>query len=248
MGKVFTQNLNGGGEHKVVGPVEGATSNNGEHTNGLLTGRFGFLPISGKANSFTLDPDIDSVIKVDTTGNAVTGTLPAATGSGRLYPFLLHTLGAGNFFTIARAGADTIRGLKFSGLTSLVFRAAGDFVVLLDAAPGQWEVFEMRVNVPAELTAALTLDESLDDVLVPADTSVGTFAIALKAASGSGRIHRIWLETAGNDLDVDADGTDTFDGTNTKATLNTAGEWLDVQDVASGRWKILSDNGVVYAA
>lgn len=138
----------------------------------------------------------------------------------------------------------------------------------------------LRGIVPQEVAggASITLDKTHNGATVKFDTAAGT-AITLPAASGSGRRIRalVTVLATSNQHKVSAAGTDVFIGliqghrvdtgnavlgfaagaTDNTITLNrtttgsvSLGEWLEFEDVASGKWAVkgmLSATGAAFA-
>jgi hypothetical protein len=89
----------------------------------------------------------------------------------------------------------------------------------------------------------MTLDAS--HYIVSYDTSGGERTCTIPEAStmysgGVGTEYKIVLDTAGNNLLVDTDGIDTFNGTDTRATLDTAAESISIVATADNRWTVLN--------
>lgn len=94
----------------------------------------------------------DDLILVDTSGGAVTLTLPASSGGGKVYRFKKTTSDL-TAVTIARAGADTIQDVSTGG-TSTTINTQGEEIMIIDATSGVWQVIDRRI--PSVWNTALT--------------------------------------------------------------------------------------------
>lgn len=83
----------------------------------------------------------DDVIAADPVSVAsFTLSLPAATGSGKVFEIFFSALTYnGNTVTVARNGSDTITELS-SGLTSVLLHTPGERIVIQDVAAATWKV------------------------------------------------------------------------------------------------------------
>lgn len=77
--------------------------------------------------------------------------------------------------------------------------------------------------------------------LINFDTSAGavTFTLLPAATAGAGFIQHVFLGTAGNDLTIDGDGSETINGATTKV-LNTANQGVTLHCDGSG-WRVINE-------
>lgn len=85
----------------------------------------------------------DDLILVDTSGGAVTLTLPASSGGGKVYR-VKKTTSDFTAITVARAGSDTIQDVATGG-TSATLHTQGEEISIVDATSGVWQVFDRRI-------------------------------------------------------------------------------------------------------
>lgn len=84
----------------------------------------------------------DDVILVDTSGGAVTLTLPASTAGGKVYRVKKTTADL-NAVTTARAGSDTIA--EMGNASSTLLHTYGEEIMIIDATSGVWQVMDRKI-------------------------------------------------------------------------------------------------------
>lgn len=113
---------------------------------GTITGT---LAAVSKTTTYTIGAT-DDVIYCNTSGGAFTLTLPAATGSGKVYTIKYTDSGIANALTVQRASSDTIQDVAAS-LTSVTLNTQGETIIIHDSASAVWQILERRI--PCVVTA-----------------------------------------------------------------------------------------------
>lgn len=85
------------------------------------------------------------------------------------------------------------------------------------------------------------------DNVITGDASGGAFTLTLPAASGSGRSHLITNIGASGTVTLEQDGTDTINGTTSAIKLPSQYDFIEVTDIASGKWSITKNGVRVFA-
>jgi hypothetical protein len=172
-GKVGTGTTITAAEFVVLNDVASTTATGAELTRAAdLTGRI--VNITGTQATITETAHEGRIVTLDrATGIAV--TLPAATGTGGVYTFVVKTANSStNTYTLVRAGSDTIAGhalgddgdgepangwttasattITLGGTTSASGGSAGDKVVLIDIATGVWQCSAFLTQGGSEVT------------------------------------------------------------------------------------------------
>jgi hypothetical protein len=93
------------------------------------------------------------------------------------------------------------------------------------------------------LTTTYTVDAN--DVAITLDSSGGNYNVTLPEASTCiGKVKMFSCVVAGNTVSIITDGTDKFDGTNNKATVDAVGDCVTLIPTAADVWAIFGQNGM----
>lgn len=186
--------------------------------------------------TFTTTSTVGGTIEHARAFNAITLTLPTASGNSGKQIRITNTNLSETAVVIDADGVETIAG----SLTQTL-RAPQESITIVSNGTS-WDILTWynrsgRKNVRTETT---TYTATLNDEVILCDTSGGAFTLTLPAASGnSGKIYEIKYTDSGfaNALTIDGDGSETIDGSTT-TTLNTQNETIKI--ICDGsNWEVL---------
>ncbi len=146
---------------------------------------------------------------------------------------------------IARDGQSTISAdIPFNNnkITGLKDATAATDALNRQTADARYYQIGSKASKTSSDTPYTDVDGMFD--IVSWDTSGGacTHNLAAAATAGDGYMRLIYLATAGNDLTIDGNSTETIDGSTTHV-LSTAGEYVLLRCDGSN-WDIISSNAV----
>lgn len=118
------------------------SKNDGGTESKLITVSNSFVTVTKTAN-YTITGS-DDVIAGNTSGGAFALTLPASTGSGKIYTIKYVDSGFANALTVQRAGSDTIQDVAAS-LTSTTLNTQGETIQIQDFSAGVWQILSRRI-------------------------------------------------------------------------------------------------------
>lgn len=179
------------------------------------------------------------VVYVNNGATAITVTVPASASLRDAYQLTIKVLGSGAV-TVNRSSTDT-----FDGDTSLTL-GQNDQLSLIESASG-WAVLHNDAASSgggggggytySAITATTTAQASYH---YSCDTSGGAFTLNLPALSGvtAGSEIRVKLATAGNDLTIDGNSTETIDGQQTY-TMSASKSAITLVASSGTDWEII---------
>jgi len=148
--------------------------------------------------------------------------------------------GANNEFIVCQ---DNSTGAAANGDAKFTVGEEGNTIIAGTlTVSGKTDITGIDVAV-AEKTANYT--NLVTDCVLSYSTAGGAFTNTLPDASTVlGQTYMMVLDTAGADLDIDTVGADTFDGTNTRATMNAAADSIGITATSANRWSIWAQHSV----
>jgi len=133
--------------------------------------------------------------------------------------------------------ADAGSGLDAQSAGALDIGASTATNVLLGASDCQTHILGGVRAKYANKTASYTV--TVDDFVVSYNSAAAITNTFPDAETCLGQVYIVALQDDDGDLVVHTDGTDTFDGTNNKLTLNDAGDSVTVMATAANVYTIL---------
>lgn len=178
-------------------------------------------PVSSvKTSSYTALPT-DFLILADSSGGAVTITLPAVlAGAERIYCIKAVNVGA-NPVTVATADSATIDGASTYELTTQYDQ------IVVQCDDTNWHTLSVSKDTSTTTTVSTTYTITLADEVVFVDTDSAGVAITLPAGVDGKHFRISNTGTSGNNVTLTPDGSELLIGVNSSFTLRD-GECLDI--------------------